>query len=81
MIFKGLLKVCKGIFSNNVLTFEDLEVSPAVSLKRLTEDYHSGVSFVPSGETLLVRQNKQVHNCIMLDLEGDIDLEGDMCLG
>lgn len=32
MTVKGLLNICKGIFSPNVLTFEDSEVSPAVSL-------------------------------------------------
>lgn len=80
MTIHGLLKICKGIFSSNVLTFEDAEVTPSVTLKRLTEDYHSGVSFIPSTDELLVRENKQMSVCMMLDLEGDLNLEGDLCL-
>ena len=58
MIFKGLLKVCKGIFSTNILTFEDADVSPAVTLKRLTQDHHAGWYNVPAGEVVEIEENK-----------------------
>lgn len=42
MIVKGFLNICGGIFSMNTLTFEDEQVTPAVTLKRLTQDHHAG---------------------------------------
>jgi len=35
MTIKGLLKICQGIFSDGILTFEDSQVTPAVSLQDL----------------------------------------------
>jgi hypothetical protein len=58
MIVKGLLRICKGIVSGNTLTFEDAEVTPAVTLKRLTQDHHAGWYNVPLGEVVNVEINK-----------------------
>lgn len=46
----------------------------------LKSDYHSGVSSVPTGDVLLVRENKQMLNFITLTLDGELLLEGDLCL-
>lgn len=58
MIVKGILKICKGIFSDNVLTFEDSEVSPAVSLEELNRDHHSGFYNVITGKKVFIELNK-----------------------
>lgn len=54
----GILEICKGIFSTNKLTFEDAQVSPSVSLKRLTQDHHAGWYNVPQGEEVEIEDNK-----------------------
>ena len=58
MIVKGILKICKGIFSSNTLTFEDAEVSPAVSLEKLNRDHHAGFYDVVAGSKAIIEQNK-----------------------
>lgn len=80
MIVKGFLRLCAGIIGGNVLTFEDTEVTPAVTLKRLTEDYHSGREVIFDGETVEVRENHQSINFTILTIDGDLGLEGDLWL-
>jgi len=58
MTVKGFLKLCAGIVSNNVITFQDVEVTNPVTLKRLTQDYHAGWYNVPSGEVVKIENNK-----------------------
>jgi len=58
MKVRGILDICKGIFSSNEMTFEDSTVTPAVTLKRLTQDHHAGYYHVPAGEIVDIEDNK-----------------------
>lgn len=80
MVFKGIIKICKGIFSENTLTFEDADVSPAVSLSRLAEDYHSGLDLIPLGKEITIRADKQMINFTELNIQGTLVIEGDLWL-
>ncbi|MHA1591592.1 MAG: hypothetical protein ACTSUP_03885 [Candidatus Heimdallarchaeaceae archaeon] len=57
-MIKGFLRICAGIIGNNVLTFEDSEVSPAVSLEKLNRDHHAGFYDVIAGSKAIIEQNK-----------------------
>lgn len=58
MTVKGFLRICAGIIGSNVLTFQDTEVSPAVSLKRLTQDHHAGFCEVKENVEIEVESEK-----------------------
>ena len=58
MIIKGFLRICAGIFSENTLTFEDAQVSPAVTLEKLNRDNHAGFYDVVAGSRAIVELNK-----------------------
>lgn len=81
MIVKGLLRICKGIFSSNQLTFEDAEVTPPVTLKRLTEDHHNGFTLVQDTEVFTVRENKQSLTIGDLVIDGEIIVDGELLAG
>ena len=76
MEIKGILKICKGIFSSNKLTFEDEEVSPPVSLKRLTQDNHAGFTFIESDSQACFDSNKLAVNSSFFVQEGFVKQEG-----
>ena len=42
------------------------------------EEYHSGRSLISTGETVIIRDNKQMINFTQLTLDGDLCLEGDL---
>lgn len=81
MFVKGLLRICKGVFSSNILTFEDIEVTPSVSLKRLTQDHHNGYSLIPVGELITVEANKQSLSIGDLTIDGEITVDGELFAG
>lgn len=76
MKIKGILQICKGIFSSNSLQFEDADVSPSVSLKRLTQDNHAGFFNIPTNEKVEVQENKIVINKIFMRQGGFIKHTG-----
>ena len=73
---KGILKVCKGIFSSNTLTFEDSEVTPEVTLKRLTQDHHAGFCEVKEDVEIEVESEKVSFFCKKFKQHGFIKHSG-----
>jgi len=60
MEVKGILRICKGIFSSHTITFEDADVSPPVTLERLTQDHHSGYFEIPADKEVEIEDKKQM---------------------
>lgn len=45
-----------------------------------SEDFLSGTSFIPDGESLIIPENRQSINFTMLTIDGDLTLDGDLWL-
>ena len=44
------------------------------------KDYHSGDSVIETGETLIIKEDKQMINFTILVIDGDLVIEGDLWL-
>ncbi len=55
-----------------------LDLTGCVLTTTNEDDIHSGVYFIPSGDTITVLENKQMINKGGLDIEGDIVIEGQL---
>lgn len=58
MKIKGFLRLCAGVIGAGVLTFQDSQVSPAVSLLKLTEDHHAGFMFLHENKSIEIDNDK-----------------------
>lgn len=66
---------------HKALVLKDGKISQLESSDSLENiDYHSGVSIVPDGKHLIIREGKQMINFTMLTIDGDITIDGDLWL-
>ena len=79
-MFKGLVRVCIGIWSPNAMSFEDHEVSPSVSLKRLTRQHQSGLRFIAPGDDVTIESNHEMRVRKIMCIKGVLRNKGTLIM-